>query len=113
MFKKKSNPFKWPPELPSLKPNVRKKYEHHVIVSSKEREAPYDQLRDLALGVLANDEKSTKEFADFFVPEFQLNFTSEKAAKDAERAVKKATNNVSVTRERREVPVVTDEGVIL
>lgn len=104
--------FDWPPKMPSMKPKQKKKYNHHILVSSKDREIPYDQLRELALGVLSNDEKSTKEFAEFFVPVFQLDFTSEKAARDAENMVKKAINNVSVEREKKEQVNTTDEGII-
>lgn len=74
---------------------------------------PFRELRDLALGVLSNDEKSTRDFAEFFVPVFQLDFTSEKQAAEAKRVLSKATNNVIVEREKQEIPITTEEGIIL
>lgn len=110
MFK---NKIKFPPDFPGLKPKQKKKYKHHVLVSSRNREIPYQELRDLALEVLANDEKSTKDFANYFLPVFRLDFTSEKQAAEAKRVLGKATNNVIVEREKQEIPVMTEEGVIL
>lgn len=110
MFKSK---IKLPPDFPGLKPKMKKKYNHHVLVSSRNREIPYHELRELAIGVLSNDEKPTKDFAQYFVPVFQLDFTSEKQAAEAKRVLGKATNNVIVEREKHEIPVMTEEGVIL
>jgi hypothetical protein len=104
--------FHFHPKMISFKPKKRKKYDHHVIVASKNKLIPASELRDLAIGVLSNDEKSTKDFADFFTPEFQLDFSNENNARDAEKALGLAKNDVLVQREKKEIMSSTEEGII-
>jgi hypothetical protein len=85
MFKKKPNSFKWPPELPSIKPKQVKHYKHDVTVASS----------------------VNAEYA------YTLSFTSEKKARSFMRDALESTNNPLVEYERKEIPTVNDDGVIL
>lgn len=77
--------FEWPPKMPSFKPKVKKQYKHTVTVLSS----------------------NVAEFA------YDLTFTSEKAARTFKKAVEQSTNKPIVEYERQEVPVSTEEGIIL
>lgn len=103
--------FDFPPKMESFKPKVKKKYEHHILVSSKDRELPLEEVRRLAHAVLDGDNEATEEFETYFTPVFQLNFKSEKAARSAENTLKEATNNITVEREKKEQPDTTEEGL--
>jgi len=82
---KKNKVFKWPPELPSIQPKQKKHYKHTVtVLSSNVAEYAYD-----------------------------LSFTNEKTARAFKRLAEQATNKPTVEYERVEVPVTTEEGVIL
>lgn len=74
--------FNWPPKMPSLKPKERKKYEHWAVVVSQ----------------------SDPDIA------YMLQFTSEKKARDHVRSALEANNKVVAKYEKRELPVVTEEG---
>ena len=75
--------FEWPPKMPSFKFKKHAKYVHSVLVSANEHDATY-----------------------------VLHFTSEKKAREYKRAAEKATNNITVGYERKEVPTFNDLGLI-
>lgn len=110
MFKKR---IKFPPDFPGLKPKVKKKYEHYILVSSRDMETPLEEIRKLAHAVLDGDEKATEEFATYFVPVFQLNFKSERTAQAVKKLLGEATNDITVERDKKELPISTEEGIIL
>lgn len=82
---RKSNVFKWPPELPSIQPKQKKHYKHTITVLSS----------------------TVAEYA------YDLSFTSEKKAKAFKKLAEEATNKPIVEYERIEIPETTEEGVIL
>lgn len=77
--------FKWPPELPSFKPRLKKQYRHEVTVLSSQ-----------------NDEYA-----------YTLYFTSEKAARAFKKAAEQSTNNATLEYEKKELPNQNEEGIIL
>lgn len=77
--------IKFPPDLPGIKPKQKKHYRHTVTVLSS----------------------TVAEYA------YDLSFTSEKTARAFKRLAEQSTNKPTVEYERVEIPVTTEEGVIL
>lgn len=77
--------FTWPPKMPSFKPKQKKQYRHEVTVTSSH----------------------DAEYA------YTLYFTSEAKARAFKRAAEQSTNNVLTEYEKKEQPVMNEEGVIL
>lgn len=77
--------FKWPPRMASWKPKQKRKYKHEVLVVSR----------------------TDPDRADVY------QFTNEPDARSARNSLRKATNNISVEYEKREIPIAGDKGFIL
>jgi len=76
--------YNWPPRMPSYKPKQKRKYKHEVLVVSR----------------------TDPDRADVY------QFTNEPDARSARNSLRKATNNISVEYEQKEVPQVGEKGYI-